>query len=371
MGNIEKYQKQGKTFYKFKVYTGINPKTGKKSQTTRSGFTTKAAATAERRKIQAQVADGTYWDDDIDAPKTVGELMDEFIKLRSQAVRSSTLRTYYQAKKVFSNILDVKIEKLGVADILEVVETNKKFLCPDVLNRYLGCFKQAYAYAFSQGYVKRNIMEKIPKIKYDELKNEKKIEVYSLEELSVFLKELKKYNFKTYVISRILVMGGLRIGEACVLTWDDIDEENCVIRINKTSTVLNGSETVGVPKTKNSNRSVSVDKTTIKELTVWKELHPSKDYIFPKKNGGFYNTSTFRNTLKNFYRHHPEIKKLSPHELRHTHASLLFEKGINPKVIQERLGHESIETTLDIYVHLNEDNNSISDVLNVLNNIDG
>lgn len=98
-GNIEKYTKQGKTFYKFKVYTGVNPKTGKKSQTTRSGFTTKAAATAERRKIQAKVADGTYWDDDIDVPKTVGDLMDEFIKLRSQAVRSSTLRTYYQAKK--------------------------------------------------------------------------------------------------------------------------------------------------------------------------------------------------------------------------------------------------------------------------------
>lgn len=370
--NIKGYTKGGKTYYKFKVYTGINPKTGKKSQTTRSGFTTKAAATAERRKIQAQVADGTYWDDDIEVPKTVGELMDEFIKLKAQSVRASTLRNYEQAKKAFKPILDIKMDKLGVSDVLNVIEGNKEVMCSEVLNRYLNAFKQAYMYAFTQGYIKRNVMAKIPQIQYDSLKEDKKLKVYTVEELSDFLEKLKGYNFKAYVIARLMAMGGLRVGEACTLTWEDIDMDKYTVRINKTATVVNSVEVVGAPKTKRGNRTVSIDKTTVDVLKEWKALNPVKKYIFSKRNDdSFYNTGTFRNVLKRFFNHHPELKRLSPHGLRHTHASILFKSGINPKVIQNRLGHESIETTLDVYVHLYEDNNSLDGVMDVLNNIKG
>lgn len=372
MENIEKYTKQGKTFYKFKVYTGINPKTGKKSQTTRSGFTTKAAATAERRRIQADVANGTYWKDTIDAPKTVGDLMDEFITLKGQGVRPSTLRNYVQAKRAFGSILNIKVDKLSVSDVLNAVEENKKIMCPDVLNRYLNAFKQAYIYAFAQGYVDRNIMVQIPRIKYDSIKEEKKLKVYTIDELSDFLEKLKKYNYKAYVIARLMAMGGLRVGEACTLTWEDIDMDKYTVRINKTATVVNSVEVVGAPKTKRGNRTVSIDKTTVDVLKEWKALNPVKKYIFSKRNDdSFYNTGTFRNVLKRFFNHHPELKRLSPHGLRHTHASILFKSGINPKVIQNRLGHESIETTLDVYVHLYEDNNSLDGVMDVLNNIKG
>lgn len=372
MNNIVEYTKKGKTFYKFKVYTGINPKTGKKSQTTRSGFTTKAAATAERRKIQAQVADGTYWDDDIDAPKTVGELMDEFIKLKAQSVRASTLRNYEQAKKAFKPILDIKMDKLGVSDVLNIIESNKAVMCSEVLNRYLNAFKQAYMYAFTQGYIKRNVMAQIPQLQYDSLKEDKKLKVYTVEELSDFLEKLKGYNFKAYVIARLMAMGGLRVGEACTLTWEDIDMDRCTVSINKTATIVNNIETVGAPKTKRSNRTISIDKTTIDVLKEWRALNSNERYIFPNRAGdGFYRAGTFRNVLRRFFNHHSELKRLNPHGLRHTHASILFENGINPKVIQNRLGHESIETTLDIYVHLYEDNTSLDGVIDVLNNIKG
>ncbi|SFA89298.1 Phage integrase family protein [Lentibacillus halodurans] len=67
--------------------------------------------------------------------------------------------------------------------------------------------------------------------------------------------------------------------------------------------------------------------------------------------GGFilptYLRTVFNRTIKK-----SEIKKISFHGLRHTHATLLLKSGVHPKVVQERLGHRSIQTTLDTYSHI-------------------
>lgn len=371
-GNIEKYTKQGKTFYKFKVYTGINPKTGKKSQTTRSGFTTKAAATAERRKIQAKVANGSYWDiDNITAPQTVGDLFDEFIKLKSQSIRSSTLRNYKHAKNHFKDILNVKLDKLSTNDVLNIVEKSKPLLSTPVLNHYLATIKAAFKYALNQGYIKRNLLAQIPRIYSDETKS-KKLKVYTKEQLEDFLQKIKDYNFKFYVLSRVIAMSGMRIGEVCALSWDDVDFENNTLTVSKTITRNGSTEVVGAPKTKASFRTIPVDKETMNVLSLWKHENPGSVNVFQgNTSAGCYETRAFRDGLKRFYDKHPELPRLKPHDLRHTHASLLFANNVNPKVIQQRLGHESIEITLDVYVHLYEDNDGTDEIINVLNNIKG
>lgn len=66
-----------------------------------------------------------------------------------------------------------------------------------------------------------------------------------------------------------------------------------------------------------------------------------------------------RNLIRNYYRildtiikEHPDFPRIRFHDLRHTHATLLLKAGIHPKIVQERLGHSSINVTLDTYSHV-------------------
>lgn len=60
------------------------------------------------------------------------------------------------------------------------------------------------------------------------------------------------------------------------------------------------------------------------------------------------------NMLNRIWRKYPEFKRITPHGFRHTHCSLLFEAGATIKEVQERLGHENIQTTMDIYAHVTQ-----------------
>ncbi|HEM1562118.1 TPA: tyrosine-type recombinase/integrase, partial [Listeria monocytogenes] len=59
--------------------------------------------------------------------------------------------------------------------------------------------------------------------------------------------------------------------------------------------------------------------------------------------------------LDNIFKHHTELKKITSHGFRHTHASLLFEAGASLKDVQERLGHADIQTTSNIYTHVTQE----------------
>ena len=59
------------------------------------------------------------------------------------------------------------------------------------------------------------------------------------------------------------------------------------------------------------------------------------------------------NNLKSIIKKH-NLKPITIHGFRHTHASLLFEAGIEPKIISDRLGHSNIKITLDLYTHINQ-----------------
>jgi len=79
----------------------------------------------------------------------------------------------------------------------------------------------------------------------------------------------------------------------------------------------------------------------------------SKNIVITNTKGGYFDFAHFRDELKYFLGKH-KLKQFSVHSLRHTHASLLFEAGIEPKTISDRLGHSNIQTTLDMYTHLND-----------------
>ena len=141
---------------------------------------------------------------------------------------------------------------------------------------------------------------------------------------------------------------GVREGELLALTLSDIDFENDTIRINKSYQRLNGEDLITTPKTPKSKRIITIPeslKNCLKEYTSKLYNLQPDDRIFPH--------------TKYFLAHEMEygckksgVKKIRIHDLRHSHAAALIEMNVAPKLLQERLGHERIQTTLDTYGHL-------------------
>lgn len=176
-------------------------------------------------------------------------------------------------------------------------------------------------------------------------------------------------SFSIFSIQIALLASALRINELLALTIDDLDFETCEIIVNKTLMWQAANKKLGKKgkmvckqsaKTDSGNRRVSVSIDILEDLAKFHDemnsyfyQHglPESDLIFPTIYGGYMCDRNERTTLK---------KRLASlglpdygfHLLRHTHASLMLNAGVNWKELQLRMGHKSISTTMDTYAEL-------------------
>lgn len=171
---------------------------------------------------------------------------------------------------------------------------------------------------------------------------------WTLDEYNKFIATVKQPCYR--VAFDILYWGGLRRGELMALTPADIVEDG--ININKSASWRNKELIISEPKTKKSKRIVTLPQFCYDELCDYvSRLYGIKetDRIFDFNSNG---------VLNKYLDRHAEqagIKRIRVHDLRHSHASLCVEMGMNILAISERLGHENIETTLNTYSHLYPD----------------
>ena len=167
------------------------------------------------------------------------------------------------------------------------------------------------------------------------------------------LAEFKKYisvvdDEQSLLLVFILFYSGMRIGEAIGLTWKNIDFENNIIDVKTTKQRINGRWVVTTPKTKKSIRPIAMPAVAMAMLAQWKKMQykPKKtDFVFITDR-----TVVAKHITK--YSKKSEVKRIRVQDLRHSHASLLVELGVNIIEISERLGHEKVQTTIDTYIHL-------------------
>lgn len=145
----------------------------------------------------------------------------------------------------------------------------------------------------------------------------------------------------------LIAKTGLRFSEALGLTPDDFDFVHQTLSVNKTWDYKNGG---GFVPTKNeaSVRKVQLDWQLIMQLSVLLKDLPPDEPIFVR--GNVYN-STVNHALA---RHciNADVPVISIHGLRHTHASLLLYAGVSIASVSKRLGHASMNTTQEIYLHV-------------------
>jgi len=148
----------------------------------------------------------------------------------------------------------------------------------------------------------------------------------------------------------LAVATGLRRGELLGLQWGDVDLDARTLSVRRAVVAVAGEALIVPTKTRSGQRSVHLSQRTVAAL----RKHPREDgcpWIFASKGGPVHP----RVLILRYFE--PLLKRaglphIRFHDLRHTTASLLLQAGVNPKIVQEQLGHSSVRLTLDTYSHL-------------------
>ena len=366
MTKIIRYtNKDNETLYKFRFYAGIDELTGKQRYIRRQGFTSEKDAKTELLKIEYLVSTNQYYKS-VKSGK-FGDVLDEWLALHKETVKPSTyniieLRANKHVKPYFK---DMYVDKITLRQCQDFV--NKTFKVAPVAYVYsVSIVKNTLDYALRLGMIESNPMLYVIKPKPIQQVQDKHDNYYNRDELTKFLNVAKDTNLKKYALFRLLAFSGIRIGECLALTWHDLDIKNNTIDINKTIAKTNNGIKIQTPKTKSSIRKISLDNETIQILKAW-QLEQRKQLlrlginamnkqqlIFSNRKNEYIYPKTIGYTI-NVIAKKAGIYPITTHGFRHTHATLLFDSGMDIKQVQARLGHSNVQTTLNIYTHAMKD----------------
>lgn len=184
-----------------------------------------------------------------------------------------------------------------------------------------------------------------------------KVDFWTIEEFTTFIQTFnqKRVNEKLmFTVYWFLFFTGIRIGELQALTWKDIDFDEKWVYIHKSIYYRNRQNWEFTDtKTQSSVRKLYLDDDTLKYMREWQEVQGQIgkiDFIF-SDNG----LPIVKNRVNKMLIRHAErvnIKPIRVHDLRHSHASLMLQLGMNDLELKNRLGHSDISITLGVYSHL-------------------
>jgi integrase len=188
-------------------------------------------------------------------------------------------------------------------------------------------------------------------------------EVQTMDEdgVSTFLEAAKPSRY--YPLFYLALYTGMRRSELLALRWSDVDFLYCQVSVNRSLHRLrDGSIVFRSPKTTRARRSIALTPSTALVLKDHREQQEAtrlllgstlddNDLVFSGADGRPWLPDTVSHAWMKLAKR-LGMGHISLHDARHTHASLMLKEGIHPKIVQERLGHASIQTTLDIYSHV-------------------
>ncbi|MHC5373364.1 tyrosine-type recombinase/integrase [Enterococcus sp. LJL120] len=277
--------------------------------------------------------------------------LSRFLPLIQQRVKRSTFSNYLRLSHshilpFFAQMKLAKIDDQTMQEFIHILQ--EKELSISSIRLIFSIVKQAMNEAVFQGIITRKLERKI----YFPKEKPKKVHSLSLAQ-QLTLEKLAR-NHKHGLPILLSLYAGLRIGEISGLTWEDIDFERNLLRVNKTivrikSTYPDQKKTQVIsdtPKTSLSNRVVPLTKS-LKELLLLERARSSSRYLV-FTNNGLAEPRVISYRFKKLISE-TDFKDAHFHMLRHTFATRAIEQGIDIVSLSRILGHQSVKLTLDIY----------------------
>lgn len=283
------------------------------------------------------------------------------VNIKDKTVRYNTARNY---RERYRQNIKKHIGKMLIADV-------KPMHCQKILNDmekdYAGStiYQTLIAlYNMFDSAVENAIILKNPVTKSVKLPKpvEKKTKVLTIEEQGKFMEEAEgSSNYPQYFF---ILQTGVRTGEMVGLKWEDIDFEKNIISIRRSMEYRysTGEWRIGPPKTKHGFREIPITKANREMLLKLKKEADAgryvqdefKEFVFINRKGMPTKNSTYDVHICKLTKK-AQSQNFSMHTLRHTFATRCIEAGMRPKTLQQILGHSSINITMNLYVHVTDE----------------
>lgn len=370
----------GETKWEFELYIGRDQITKKRKRKHMRGFSSKNEALIAYSKALEEREKGAYSSEQYDKRNiTINDLYNEWIKEYAPTVEKSTLSTveHHFRLHILKDLGNEKVQNLKPVKLQEQLnQWSNEAKSSAAWARYL---KRLLNYAVLHEVISSNPFDVVKMPSFNKRTKSKPDNFLNSEQLGRFLNYWKTYGtIQQYAYFRLMSYTGLRRGEILALEWQDIDFQKKRLTVNKSIGYdsLDGSGNLYLKGTKTvaSNRTISVDTTTLEIMTEYRKAltnNSGNEPVWPKK---------FNKKTKWMAANIPEIwlldmrkdehadddlKRVSLHGLRHTHATVLFEQAmlnnqqIPIKAVQKRLGHANVNVTMEIYTHMTDTENDV------------
>ena len=322
-----------------------------KAHTDKRGFTTKREAELYLASIEVTKSRGEY----VSATQsrlTIGQTTHEWIS--SQVQLKPSTRAGYEA--IVRTQIDPKWGLVPLGDLSHAavqtwISDESKRVSPATVRSYHRVLSMILKYAIRDGRITRNVAEGVglPRINRDRRQ-------YLSHALT---HELASRCGPDGDIVLFLAYTGLRWGEMAALRVGDLDMPRRRVKVNRAVAEVGRDLIYGTPKN-HGRRSVPFPEFLEPSLLDRIKGKAEDSFVFTAPAGGAlrnrnWRRRNFERAVRELVAAHPEIASLSPHDLRHTAASLAISAGANVKAVQRMLGHKSAAMTLDVYSDLFED----------------
>ena len=313
------------------------------------------------------IADATYIDEHSDLENATDMLVDAWfeywIDLKKKTVRPNTVRNYSERyerniKNVIGNKLLTEVKPIHCQKIFSDM-ADDGYKTTTIYQTRIALYNML-EFAKENEVIITNPCKK--SVKSDIGKPSDKKEALTIDDQRRFLAAAKGQSYEYQY--RFALQTGLRTGELVGLKWEDINFERKTLTIERSMEFRYkvGEWRVGPPKSKSGYRTIPLTDEAICILKAQKEKNRKLKVIDqewadtgflcrkgqPVKNST-YDTALFKICDK------AGIKRFSMHVLRHTFATRCIEGGMMPKTLQKILGHSNIGITMNLYVHITEE----------------
>lgn len=364
-GSIRKIEKYGHTYWEGTLSLGFDSVTGRRIRKYVSGATQKEVR-QKISEISAEVDKGIFTEaSDMTLEKWLGIWLSNI----EGSVKTLTLQTY--DSRLRSYVIPA-LGKVKLCDLkpymiqdFEKQLTRDKNLAPKTVINILAILQKALNQAVREELIFKNPANAVDKPK---LKTLRDISPLTKTELHNFLDLLHENDDVYSRLCEVTVYSGMREGEICGLSWNDVDfaKNRIVVRQQLQKTKTKGSHYF-IDTTKNDRKRVIYVPRYVMDIfrrqrdyqRQWREALGSEYFnewnlVFTKENG---HHLAPQQVLKVYKRYVTEIGRPDArfHDLRHTYAVNALERGVNVKTVQEALGHATAAFTLDVYGHVTDE----------------
>jgi len=230
---------------------------------------------------------------------------------------------------------------------VRTVETGK--LSPRMVNLVLALVRSILKFAVANGHIPSAPTDRIGRgklmLRVEKAKLAPPIE--RAEDVGRLLEAIREQRPDRYALFATFIYTGLRKGEACALTWSDVDLGRRVLAVRRS---YDG------PTKSGKHRDVPIPSELVAILRQHKLAEPYQaDLVFPNDRGGMYTKNGKLEDVLHDALARIGLQKIRLHDLRHTYACHCLMAGGNIYDLQKNLGHHSVSFTADVYGHLSQD----------------